>query len=147
MTTTTEATPDPVSYTARATSTGGRAGRSVTDDGALDVALAAPKELGGSGDGTNPEQLFAAGYSACFQGALGVTARKRGVDTATSLVTAEVGIGKHGGAFALAVTLRVVIPGVELDVVQELAEEAHEVCPYSRAIRGNVPVSITAVAA
>ena len=135
-------------YTAVATATGdGRNGHTRSSDGLIDLDLAIPKEMGGAGGATNPEQLFAAGYSACFQGALGVTARKRGVDTATSLVTAEVGIGKHGGAFALAVTLRVVIPGVELDVVQQLAEEAHEVCPYSRAIRGNVPVSITAVAA
>jgi len=147
MTITTEITPDTIVYTARATSTGGRSGRATSDDGILDLALTAPKETGGPGTGTNPEQLFAAGYSACFQGALGLVAKKQGVDTSGSLVTAEVGFGPEGESFALAVTMRVVVPGVDLDVVQQIADAAHQVCPYSKATRGNVPVTVVAVAA
>ena len=139
-------TPTKIVYTARATATGGRSGRATSEDGILDVDLTAPKETGGPGTGTNPEQLFAAGYSACFQGALGLVAKKKGVDTSQSLVTAAVGFGPEGESFAITVDLEVAVPGVELDVVQQLADAAHEVCPYSKATRGNVPVTVRAVA-
>lgn len=147
MTTTTEDVPSTIVYTARATATGGRSGRATSEDGILDLALAAPKDTGGTGTGTNPEQLFAAGYAACFQGALGLMAKKQGIDTSGSLVTAEVGFGPEGESFAITVNMRVVVPGLELDQVQELADAAHQVCPYSKATRGNVPVSVTAVQA
>ena len=132
-------------YTARATATGGRAGHSVTDDGLLDVHLKPPKEMGGPGGATNPEQLFAAGYSACFQSALGVVGRREGVDTADSLVEADVSIGTiGGGGYGLAVALKVSIPGVDSDTTLRLAEAAHQVCPYSNATRGNIEVTVEA---
>jgi Ohr subfamily peroxiredoxin len=139
-------TPEKIIYTAVATSTGGRDGRAVSSDGNLDLSLTAPKETGGPGTGTNPEQLFAAGYSACFNSALGMLARRAKVDAEGSQVTANVGFGPAQGGYALAVELEVSIPGLELAQVQELAEQAHQVCPYSNATRGNVPVTITAVA-
>ncbi len=138
-------TPDKIVYTAVATSTGGRAGRAVSSDGILDISLTAPKETGGPGTGTNPEQLFAAGYSACFNSALGSIAKRGGVDATGSTVTAEVGFGPEGDSFALAVELKIGIPGVDLDKVREFAEAAHQVCPYSKATRGNVPVTLTPV--
>lgn len=147
MTTHTENVPSTIVYTARASATGGRSGRATSEDGILDVSLTAPKETGGPGTGTNPEQLFAAGYAACFQGALGLVAKKQGVDTSGSLVTAEVGFGPEGESVAITVNLRVVVPGLEIDRVQELAEVAHQTCPYSKATRGNVPVTVTAVQA
>lgn len=140
-------TPDKIVYTAVATSTGGRDGRATSTDGILDVSLTAPKETGGPGTGTNPEQLFAAGYSACFNSALAMVAKKAGMDAKGSEVTAEVGFGPEGDSFALAVELKVSIPGLELDQIKELAEGAHQVCPYSKATRGNVPVTLTPVAA
>src|SRR5450755_723448 len=106
-------------YTARATATGGREGHAVSDDGLLDVSLRPPKEMGGPGGATNPEQLFAAGYAACFQSALGGVGRRGGLDTSESTVEADVTIGAiHGGGYGLAVTLRVTIPGV--DPAQEI---------------------------
>jgi Ohr subfamily peroxiredoxin len=138
-------TPDKIVYTARATATGGRQGRSTTEDGILDVELTAPKEMGGPGTGTNPEQLFAAGYAACFQGAMGLAAKKAGVDTSASKVTAEIGIGPEGQSYAITVDLKVAIPGIEVAQAQELADAAHQLCPYSKATRGNVPVTVTAV--
>jgi len=140
-------TPSKIVYTARASATGGRQGRSTSDDGLVDVALATPKEMGGPGGATNPEQLFAAGYAACFQGAMGLAAKKAGVDTSTSTVTAEVGIGPEGQSYGLTVDLKVAIPGVDLATAQELADAAHQLCPYSKATRGNVPVTVTAVEA
>jgi osmotically inducible protein OsmC len=132
-------------YTARATATGGRAGHAVTDDGLLDVHLKPPKEMGGPGGATNPEQLFAAGYAACFQSALGVVGRREGVDTADSLVEADVSIGTiGGGGYGLAVALKVSIPGVDSDTTLRLAEAAHQVCPYSNATRGNIEVTVEA---
>ena len=132
-------------YTARATATGGRAGHAVSDDGILDVNLQPPKEMGGSGGATNPEQLFAAGYAACFQSALGVVGRREGVDTSDSLVEADVSIGPvKGGAYGLAVKLRVTIPGVDPEQVRSLTEAAHQVCPYSNATRGNIDVTLEA---
>jgi osmotically inducible protein OsmC len=140
-------TPDKIVYTARATATGGRQGRATSEDGILDVQLTAPKEMGGPGTGTNPEQLFAAGFSACFQGAMGLVAKKAGVDTSASTVTAEVGFGPEGQSYAITVDLKVAIPGVDVAKAQELADAAHQLCPYSKATRGNVPVTVTAVAA
>ncbi len=140
-------TPDKIVYTAEATSLGGRAGHATSSDGKLDLDLTAPKETGGPGTGTNPEQLFAVGFSSCFNGALGMVAKKEGVDTSDAKVTAKVGFGPEGDSFAIAVEMQVAIPGVELDKAQQLAEAAHQVCPYSKATRGNVPVTIKAVAA
>jgi osmotically inducible protein OsmC len=140
-------TPEKIVYTSSATSHGGRTGHVSSDDGVLDLALAAPKETGGPGGAANPEQLFAAGYSACFQGALALVAKKESIDTSLSVVTAEVGFGPEGNSYAIAVTLRAAVPGVERDVVAKLMEAAHEVCPYSKATRGNVPVELVAEAA
>ena len=132
-------------YTARATATGGRSGHAVTDDRQVDVHLKPPKEMGGPGGGTNPEQLFAAGYAACFQSALAAVGRRQGVDTADSLVEADVSIGTvAGGGYGLAVAIKVSIPGVDADTAQELTEAAHQVCPYSSATRGNVEVTLEA---
>lgn len=130
-------------YTARATATGGRSGHAVSADGLLDLDLRPPKEMGGPGGATNPEQLFAVGFAACFQGALGVAGRRAGVDTAESTVEADVSIGTiGGGGYGLAVTLRVTIPGVDPDQVRSLTEAAHQVCPYSNATRGNIEVTL-----
>jgi osmotically inducible protein OsmC len=129
-------------YTATAFATG-REGRAVTTDGALDVRLAAPKELGGSGEGTNPEQLFAAGYAACFASALGLVARRLKVELEPQ-VTAEVQLSSIGGGrFGLAVKIAVIVPD-ELDeaVAQQLVDVTHQVCPYSNATRGNIPVEV-----
>ena len=135
--------PDKVLYTAEATSTGdGRSGHVVSSDHRLDLDLAPPAEMGGSGNGTNPEQLFAAGYSACFHNALRVVARRAKLDPGESTVTAEVGIGPEGDAYGLVVTLIINIPGLDRDKTRELAEAAHLVCPYSRATRGNISVEL-----
>ena len=131
-------------YTAVATATG-REGKAATSDGKLEVTLAPPAEMGGSGEGTNPEQLFATGYAACFASALGAVGRRQKVDTAEASVTAEVGIGPDGkGGFALAAKLRVTIPGVDREAGQQLVEAAHQVCPYSNATRGNIEVTLDA---
>ncbi len=133
-------------YTATATASGGRDGTARSDDGVLDVALSTPKGLGGPGKAgaTNPEQLFAAGYAACFDSALRFVARSQGVTVADSAVTAEVGIGPNAtGGFGLAVALTVTLPGLERDAAQKLVETAHQVCPYSNATRGNIEVSLT----
>ena len=132
-------------YTARATATGGRSGHAISDDGIIDVDLRPPKEMGGPGGATNPEQLFAAGYAACFQGALAVVGRRQGTDTSNSTVEADVTIGTiPGGGYGLAVAIRVSIPGVAPETVQALAQAAHQVCPYSNATRGNIDVTVTA---
>jgi lipoyl-dependent peroxiredoxin len=131
-------------YTAKATSTGAaRAGHVKSDDGVLELDLSIPKGLGGGGgEGTNPEQLFAAGYSACFHSALQAAARREKVKIDGSSVTAEVGIGKQGEGFGLAVTLVVSLPGVESETAAKLAEAAHQLCPYSNATRGNIDVDL-----
>ena len=130
-------------YTARATAHGGRSGHAVTSDGTLDVDLRPPKEMGGPGGATNPEQLFAAGYAACFQSALAVVGRRAGVDTSGSLVEADVSIGTvPGGGYGLAVVLNVTIPGVDRDTARSLTDAAHQVCPYSNATRGNIDVAL-----
>jgi lipoyl-dependent peroxiredoxin len=134
-----------VLYTAEALSTGeGRNGHVATGDGRLDLEMAIPKEMGGSGNGANPEQLFAAGYAACFHSALQGVARAQKVTIAESTVGGRVQIGPNGqGGFQLAVLLEVVIPGMDHDQAQALADAAHQVCPYSNATRGNIDVTIT----
>ncbi|MFD3513972.1 organic hydroperoxide resistance protein [Streptomyces sp. NPDC058657] len=133
-----------VKYTAVATAENGRDGRVASDDGKLDVVVNPPKEMGGSGAGTNPEQLFAAGYSACFQGALGVVARKEKVDISGSTVTAQVGIGQNEeGGFGLEVAISASIPNVDEATAKSLVEKAHQVCPYSSATRGNIKVELS----
>lgn len=133
-------------YTAEAHVTGGRAeGHGVSSDGQLDVQLRRPEEMGGEGDGTNPEQLFAVGYAACFEGALGTAARRLkaepsdvAIDSKVSLVTTE------DRGFTVAVTLDVTLDGVEGDQAVEIVRSAHAICPYSNATRGNVDVTLSA---
>ncbi|MFI9624589.1 organic hydroperoxide resistance protein [Streptomyces sp. NPDC052042] len=132
-----------VLYTAVATAENGRDGRVSSDDGKLDVVVNPPVSMGGSGAGTNPEQLFAAGYGACFQGALGVVARKEKADISGSTVTAAVSIGKTAeGGFGLEVEITASIPNVDAATARSLVEKAHQVCPYSNATRGNIKVSL-----
>ena len=133
-----------VAYTTAATSKGGRAGHVISADGVIDLDLAQP----GTSDEpkANPETLFAAGYSACFQGALTNRAKTKGVDASDSTVTAEVSFGpSEDGGFGLAVELKVSIPGVEPEQARELLELAHQFCPYSKATRGNIVVTLTVV--
>ncbi len=137
--------PTDVKYTTQATASGGRDGHAITADGTLDVKLSTPKELGGAGgEGNNPEQLFAAGYSACFLGALKFVAAQEKVRVPTeSTVTATVGIGPRSeGGFGLDVGLRVALPGVERAQAEALVQKAHQVCPYSNATRGNLDVRL-----
>ncbi|WP_328338257.1 organic hydroperoxide resistance protein [Streptomyces violaceus] len=131
-----------VLYTAVATAENGRDGRVATDDGRLDIVVNPPQAMGGSGAGTNPEQLFAAGYSACFQGALGVVAREVGADLTGATVTAKVGLGKNGDGFGIIVEISADIPKVDRGAALSLVEKAHEVCPYSKATRGNIIVTL-----
>ncbi len=137
---------DKVVYTAKAHTTGGREGRSTTDDGLLDVKLSPPKAMGGAGGATNPEQLFAAGYSACFMGALKhVAGMKKVAVPADAAIDAEVDIGPIPQGFGIAVRLAVSLPGVERAVAQDLVDTAHKVCPYSNATRGNIVVDLRLV--
>lgn len=131
---------DKVLYTAKAHTTGGREGASRSDDGKLDVQLSSP---GTSGAGTNPEQLFAAGYSACFIGALKAVAARQKVTLPQDLsVDAEVDLGPTGQAFGIAVRMTVHLPGMDAAQAQQLVDTAHQVCPYSNATRGNIPVTL-----
>ena len=136
-----------VLYTTQATSTGGREGASRSADGVLSVTLSTPKELGGAGGpGTNPEQLFAAGYSACFLGALKFVAGKAKVQIpADAKVSAQVGIGPRddGTGFGIEVALTISVPGLDRATVENLVQQAHVVCPYSHATKGNIPVTLT----
>ncbi|GGC08615.1 osmotic/stress-like protein [Oxalicibacterium flavum] len=138
---------DKVLYRAQATATGGRDGRAVSSDGVLDVALGTPKELGGAGGAvTNPEQLFAAGYSACFLGALKFVASKEKIAIPKEAsVQGNVGIGQVPTGFAIEVELKISLPGLERDQAQALIDKAHIVCPYSNATRGNIDVTLTLV--
>ncbi|AAF11408.1 MULTISPECIES: organic hydroperoxide resistance protein [Deinococcus] len=131
-------------YTAEATATGGRAGTTRSSDDRLNLDLSVPAEMGGDGGpGTNPEQLFAAGYAACFQGALGVVSRRQKIDVpADSTITARVGLQKAGLAFALDVELEGHFPGLSREQAEGLMHAAHEVCPYSAATRNNVDVRL-----
>lgn len=133
-----------VLYEAGATATGGRDGRVSTDDGTLDLRMTLPKALGGAGVvGNNPEQLFACGYAACFDNALMHAARQHKIKLDGSRVDATVGIGPNDqGGFALAVRLTVTVPGLPREQAQALIEQAHAVCPYSNAVRGNVEVAL-----
>lgn len=132
---------DKVLYTAKTHTTGGREGASRTDDGKLDVQLSSP---GTSGTGTNPEQLFAAGYSACFIGAMKAVAARQKVTLPADLsVDAEVDLGPVGQAFGIAVRLNIHLPGMDPSQAQQLVDAAHVVCPYSNATRGNIPVTLT----
>ena len=132
-------------YTAVATANG-REGRAVSSDGQLDLPLAFPPALGGNGQGTNPEQLFAAGYSSCFHNALVLVSRRFGFDLTGSTVAAKVGIGPNGQrGYGLAVALSVSLPVLDADVAAKLVDAAHEVCPYSNATRGNVDVVLNIV--
>ncbi|MBF5088630.1 organic hydroperoxide resistance protein [Novosphingobium sp. NBM11] len=134
-------------YSTSATATGGRDGRSRTADGSLDVVLASPKELGGNGQGNNPEQLFAAGYAACFLGAMKFAAtqdKSLPRVPADATVTATVGIGPRADkGFGLAVSLEVSLPGVGRAAAEELVAEADTICPYSHATRGNIEVTLS----
>ncbi|GAA3688865.1 organic hydroperoxide resistance protein [Gordonia hankookensis] len=132
-------------YTAEALATGdGRNGHARTSDGKLDVDLDMPKELGGSGVGTNPEQLFAAGYAACFHSALRLVAGQAGADVTDSAVGARVSLGStESGGFGLAVELEVSLPSVDDATAKSLVDKAHEVCPYSNATRGNIDVALS----
>ncbi len=136
---------DRVLYTARATAEGGRDGRTATDDGKLDVIVAPPKEVGGSGNGTNPEQLFAAGFAACFHNAFQLVARKARQDVSGSTVTAEVGLGPVTGrvGYGLTVHLEINVPSLDREIVQHLVATADQVCPYSNATRGNIAITHT----
>jgi osmotically inducible protein OsmC len=138
-----------VLYTANATATGGRDGRGVSSDKHLDVALSTPKELGGAGGpGTNPEQLFAAGYAACFLSAMKLVsgAMKTPIPADTS-INASVGIGPNSqGGFSLTARLAVSTPGMDLAAAQAVVDKAHQVCPYSNATRGNMDVELTVTA-
>ncbi|TFZ06519.1 organic hydroperoxide resistance protein [Ramlibacter henchirensis] len=134
---------DKVLYTARAHTTGGREGQSRTDDGRLDVKLTSP---GGGGQGTNPEQLFASGYSACFIGAMKAVAGKQKITLPQDLsVDSEVDLGPVGQAYGIAVRMNVSLPGMDKAAARQLVDAAHQVCPYSNATRGNIDVQINVV--
>ena len=141
------ASPEKILYTATATATGGRTGTAKSSDGQLDVTLSTVKELGGNGaPGTNPEQLFAAGYSACFIGAMKFVAGSKKIALpADTSITADIGIGPIPGGFGIQATLNVTIPGMEHGAAVELVEAAHQVCPYSNATRGNIDVTLNVV--
>ena len=135
--------PTQIVYTAHAHATGGREGQARSDDGLLDVKLIVPKEMGGAGGGVNPEQLFAAGYSACFLGALKFVAGKEKISVpADTKVEGAVGIGPIPTGFNIQVALTVTIPGMDRAAAQALVDKAHVVCPYSNATRGNIDVTL-----
>jgi Ohr subfamily peroxiredoxin len=133
-----------MAYTISATTKGGREGRAVLENGGLALAMAFPKELGGTGEGHNPEQLFALGYSSCFGQAILVLGKKHGLDGAAAKVTCAVTLDKNDSGFSLSAALTVSIPGADKAKLQALIEEAHTICPYSKATRGNMPVTLTA---
>lgn len=131
-----------VAYTTAATAKGGRGGRTTSTDGSVDVELGKP-----GSNKANPETLFAAGYAACFNGALNAVASQEGLDTSEATVTADVSFGEAGAGFGLAVDLRATVPGVDDATAQRLTEKAHEMCPYSKATRDNIEVTVTGTAA
>jgi len=136
-----------VAYRAQAVATGGRDGRAVSSDGVLDVKLSVPKEMGGSGEqGTNPEQLFAAGYSACFLGAMKFVANRDKIGIPADIsITGSVGIGPIPNGFGIEAELKISLPGMDKTEARKLVDAAHIVCPYSNATRGNVEVTLTIV--
>ncbi len=131
-------------YTAHATATGGREGTAKTDDGVLDVKLSTPKGLGGAGgDGTNPEQLFAAGYAACFIGAMKAVGGKTDIKVPSDVsINSSVGIGPIPNGFGIEVELNINLPGLDREAAEKLVAAAHQVCPYSNATRGNIEVTL-----
>ena len=133
-----------MAYKTSATTKGGRNGRAMLTDGGLALAMALPKDLGGSGEGHNPEQLFALGYSSCFGQALLALGKKHGVDAQGAQVTVETSLLTEGG-FSLAVDIKVSIPGADRAAVEALVADAHTICPYSKATRDNIPVTLTVV--
>ncbi|MBI1251453.1 MAG: Ohr family peroxiredoxin [Alphaproteobacteria bacterium] len=138
--------PTDVLYRTAATATGGRNGKTHLDEGGLWVATSIPKDMGGDGQGSNPEQLFAMGYASCFGSALLFVAGQQKVDASKSKVTCEVGIGRSAaGGFALEAKLTVSLPGMDAAAARALVEAAHQVCPYSNATRGNMPVELVVV--
>ena len=143
--------PAKIVYTAHASATGGREGQAKSDDGLLDVKLVVPKEMGGAGGGVNPEQLFAAGYSACFLGAMKFVSGLEKISlSGDAKIEGAVGIGPFGAGetpegFNIAVELKISVPGMDKAAVQALVEKTHEVCPYSNATRGNIDVTLTVV--
>ena len=138
---------DKVVYTATATATGGRTGSAHSSDGALKLDLSTPRELGGAGgSGTNPEQMFAAGYSACFIGAMKAVSAGMKVKVPDDVaITSEVGIGPIPGGFNIQVAMQITLPGLERETAEALVAAAHKVCPYSNATRGNIDVTLTVV--
>lgn len=135
-----------VLYTARATATGGREGKARSSDGLLDVTLTPPKEMGGAGTGVNPEQLFAAGYSACFLGAMKFVAGQQKMTVpADAKIEGAVSIGPIPQGFGIAAELKISLPGMDRTAAQALIDKAHQVCPYSNATRGNIDVTLTLV--
>ena len=138
--------PEKIVYTAHASATGGRDGQASSSDGLLDVKLALPKEMGGAGGGVNPEQLFAAGYSACFLGALKFVAGQQKITLpADATIEGAVGIGPIPTGFSIAVELSIHIPGMDHAAAEALVEKAHVVCPYSNATRGNIDVTLKVI--
>ena len=134
-----------MAYTTTGTTKGGREGRAILDDGKLALAMALPKEMGGSGEGHNPEQLFALGYSSCFGQAILALGKKHGIDGSAARVSVAVSIDKDATSFLLAAEIKVQIPGADKAKVQALVEDAHTICPYSKATRGNIAVKLTVV--
>jgi osmotically inducible protein OsmC len=131
-----------MAYKTTATTKGGRDGRAIVEGGKLALAMALPKDLGGSGEGHNPEQLFALGWSACFGQAILVLAKKHGLDGQAARVTCDVTLNTDGG-FSLAAALTVSLPGADPAALKALVDEAHTICPYSKATHGNVPVTLS----
>ena len=134
-----------MTYTTKAVSSGGRAGRSILEDGGLGLAMAFPKAMGGDGNGHNPEQLFALGWAACFNQAVIALAKKEGVDGQNAKVGVAITLEKDAISFALSAEITLSIPGADKAKVETLIKHAHEICPYSRATRHNVPVTLTVV--
>jgi osmotically inducible protein OsmC len=132
-----------MAYTTTATTKGGRNGRAVLDNNGLALAMALPKDMGGAGDGHNPEQLFALGWSSCFGQAIVALGKKHDLDGNDARVTCSVTIDKDETSFALKAELKVSLPGADKAKLQALVEDAHKICPYSKATRGNVPVTLT----
>ena len=128
-----------------ATTKGGRDGRAILEPSKLGFAMSLPKELGGSGEGFNPEQMFAMGYSSCFGQAVLALAKKHGVDASNARVTCDVTLNKDETSFALSVALKLQCPGADRAKLEALIEDAHKICPYSKATRGNVPVTLTVI--
>ena len=134
-----------MAYTTTATTKGGRNGRAILDNNGLALAMGLQKELGGNGEGHNPEQLFALGWSSCFGQAILALAKKHGLDGQAAKVTCDVTLNVNDGAFSLAAELKLALPGADKAKLQALIEDAHTICPYSKATRGNVPVTLTVV--